>query len=160
MMRWLGWASKTRLPRTRYSAAAALVDGGRFHDLGRHQCRVGGVHRQLGNQRRRGSHSLWQMRGVPISARGRPRGRQGWFARVPMAGRRRQTSLTLRQALRHLAGRPWGSCGRGEPQIVDCAAVIAVRGPEDVCAGGQARRRLATGNARRGAGGGDVIMLW
>lgn len=79
-------AWKTRLPRTRYRAARALVDGGRFHDLGRHRCRVGGLHRQLGNQRRRGSHFLWQMRGVPISARGRPRGRQGWQQRVPMAG--------------------------------------------------------------------------
>lgn len=73
-----------------------LVDGARFHDPRRHRCRVGGLHRQLGNKRHRGSHSLWQMRGVPISARGRPRGRQGWQRKGangrPPARPRRQTS--------------------------------------------------------------------
>lgn len=46
----------------------------------------------------------------------------------------------------------WARAGRGEPQIVDCAAVTALRGCRGRCAGGQARRRLATDNARRGAG--------
>jgi hypothetical protein len=39
---------KTRLPRVRDSAGS-LVDGRRFHDLGRHRSRAAGLHRQLGN---------------------------------------------------------------------------------------------------------------
>ena len=36
--------------------------------------------------------------------------------------------LTLPQEVGNLAGQAVGSCCRGEPQIVDCAAVTALRG--------------------------------
>jgi hypothetical protein len=49
--------------------------------------------RQTGNKRRRVSHLLWRVRGVPISARGHPRGRQGFGgSHDGIHGRRRQTS--------------------------------------------------------------------
>lgn len=89
-------------------------------------------------------------------ANGRPPAQHLW----DLVGKRPDPAAGTQTLRKTLAGQAMGSCSRGEPQIVDCAAVTALRGCRGRCAGGQARRRLATGNARRGAGGAGDAGCW
>ena len=66
--------------------------------------------------------------------------------------------LTLPQKLRDLAGQAVGWCGRGEPQIADCAAVMALRGARG-SEGVVLADRLAGGRRQPTHGAGRVLLL-